>query len=70
MTDALNRIAPATVPLGPTDRLKRERQEKNRGDGERDKPPKPAGETAPAQPDADEASEAENDKGKHVNISV
>jgi hypothetical protein len=70
MTDALNRIAPATVPLGPTDRLKREPQEKNPGAGKRDKPPKPAGDAVQPRQDADEVSEAEKDKGKHVNISV
>jgi hypothetical protein len=70
MTDALNRIAPATVPLSQTDRLKREREEKNPGAGKRDKPPKPAGDVVPTQQNSDEAPEAEKDKGKHVNISV
>ena len=70
MADALNRIAPATVPPGPTDRLKREREEKQPGAGKRDKPPKPTGEAAPAQQNGDEVSDAEKAKGKHVNISV
>lgn len=70
MTDALNRIAPATVPLSQTDRLKREREEKQPGAGKRDEPPKPAGDAVQPQQDADVVSEAEKDKGKHVNISV
>lgn len=70
MADSVNRIAPAAVPLGPADQLKRERQEKNRGNPRRDRRPEPQtdGEDKPGE--SGEPSDAEETKGKHLNISA
>jgi hypothetical protein len=70
MADAVNRIAPATVPLGHTDQRKRQRQEKNHGQAATDKPQAPATSTEPAEPAASELPETEKPKGRHININA
>jgi hypothetical protein len=70
MADSVNRIAPTTVPLGHTDPLKRERQEKNHGARRRDKRPQPPSHGEDPAGDIGEPSDTEQSKGKHLNIKA
>ena len=70
MADSVNRIAPATVPLGHTDQLKRERQEKNRGGARRNQRPEPPSHGDDQAGESGELSDSEQSKGKHLNIKA
>ena len=70
MADSVNRIAPATVPLGHTDQLKRERQEKNHGARRRDKRPEPPSHGEDQAGESEDRSDGEQSKGKHLNIKA
>ena len=70
MADSVNRIAPATVPLGQTDRPKREPQDKNHGKARRDKRPEAGTHGEDKAGESGEHSDGEQSKGKNLNISA
>lgn len=70
MADSVNRIAPATVPLGQTDRLKREPQDKNHGKARREQRPEPPSHGNDQAGESEELSDSEQSKGKHLNIKA
>lgn len=70
MADSVNRIAPATVPLSHPDSLNRQRQEKNRRRGGREPSPQRPADGKDKAGETDPLSEAEKNKGKHLDISA
>ncbi len=68
MADSVNRIVPATIPLGEAEQRTRQRQDKKRGAKRQDKHGETPAPADPSEPVADELPEAEKTKGKHVNI--